>query len=58
MMPARLFSWFDFGRNMHLIVASAFAANVVGMANHQYLPLYIRQLGGTIEDLAGGSSSA
>jgi MFS family permease len=37
---------------MHLIVASAFAANVVGMANFQYLPLYIRQLGGSIENLA------
>lgn len=45
-------SWFAFGRNMHLIVASAFAANVVGIANFQYLPLYIRQLGGSIENLA------
>jgi len=45
-------SWFDFGRNMHLIVASAFAANLVGMTNFQYLPMYIRQLGGTIDNLA------
>jgi len=45
-------SWFDFGRNMHLIVASAFAANLVGIANFQYLPMYIRQLGGTIDNLA------
>lgn len=49
---SRVASWFDFGRNMHLIVASAFAANMVGTANFQYLPLYIRQLGGTIDDLA------
>lgn len=44
-------SWFGFGRDMHIIVLSAFAANVVGFANFQYLPLYVRQLGGTIEDL-------
>ena len=44
-------SWFAFGRNMHLIVASAFAANVVGTANFQYLPMYIRRLGGSIENL-------
>jgi len=44
-------SWFAFGRNMHLIVASAFAANVVGTANFQYLPMYIRRLGGSIESL-------
>ncbi len=36
---------------MHLIVASAFAANVVGTAGFQYMPMYIRRLGGTIEDL-------
>jgi len=37
---------------MHLIVASAFLTNVVGTANFQYLPLYIRRLGGTIDSLA------
>lgn len=48
---ARVASWFAFGRNMHLIVASAFAANVVGIGGAQYLPIYIRRLGGTIDDL-------
>ncbi len=44
-------SWFSFGRDMHLIVISGCAANIVHFANLQYIPMYIRSLGGSIENL-------
>lgn len=48
---SKVASWFDFGRDMHLIVISGCAANIVFFANFQYIPMYIRSLGGSIENL-------
>jgi len=50
-LRTRVKAIFAYGRNMNLIVASAFAANIVGQTNNRFLPLYIRELGGSIEDL-------